>query len=210
LNTIKVDRQAQQLWYHDLLARQDNERNMKMGKGHAMTKKEKAINMEPLQAYKKYDHHLTVLIPGFANSKYVHPHAPEAKYAEALPHIDRISNSTARSKNVFHLGNQVDAVTPTNGGQATMNKSVQILTPTPGTDPMMKKRSEGHTRINPNIFREQQLSHNPITNPIPNHYENPYLLKQIRYFKGENGTSTSGTPRYLASVANNQILTEKH
>lgn len=177
-----------------------------------MTKKEKAINMEPLQAYKKYDHHLTVLIPGFANSKYVHPHAPEARYADALPHVDRLSNSTAKSKNVFNTAAGYDAVTPTHGAPSLMNKSVQIMTPQPGTDPIMtKKRSEGHTRINPNIFRGQQLNHNPITNPIPNHYENPYLLKQIKHFKGDNGTSASGTPRYLASVANQQILTtEKH
>lgn len=86
MNAMKAERTSQKNWYKNILDRQTMEKHGQYDKYHSMTRMEKGINHEPLQAYKGHDTHIAALVPGYTNSKYIHPYSPEARYAQVIQH----------------------------------------------------------------------------------------------------------------------------
>lgn len=209
LNASKAYKQENQRWYKQLLDRQQHEKDEIVTNGHTMTKKEKKINVDPLQAFKGADtSHITALLPGYANSKYIHPYSPEARYAHILQYKDLIVPAQKEhARSGAHLSQS--GLDVKGGGRSELSLATQADPNSPTV--LQQDDSSSNQRRNLAALLSPQASsnkweskHNPITNPIPGVMQNPYLISEFRRLNGNE----SKNPSFLGSIGSRTLTNQ--
>jgi hypothetical protein len=204
-----VNRQENQKWYKELLDRQQKEKDTIGLQANKMTHKEKKINIEPLHAYKDIDtSHITALLPGYANSKYIHPYSPEARYASILQYKNVIPRAPTRdSGTVGHNTNK-------SGFEMTMQHHTQPALVPPSEDikvehpdekPGVAQKRHLAALLSPSHANKFETAHNPITNPIPYNLQNPYLIQEFRKV-GTLPDENRKNGRYLRAAGSQSLV----
>lgn len=192
-----------------MLDRQQWEKDEITVKGHTMTKKEKKINVDPLQAYKGSDTtHITALLPGYANSKYIHPYSPEAKYSHILQYKDVVVPAPKEGGRPMRLNKSgIDLK-----GKSETTSPTAVVTHGEGTSPTLppEEHSSNQRRNLAALLSPQGSSqkwetrHNPITNPIPGNMQNPYLMSEFRKLHPVDSKSQS----YLGGIGSRTLTNQ--
>eukprot|EP01017_Pseudomicrothorax_dubius_P017941 TRINITY_DN2003_c0_g2_i1.p1 TRINITY_DN2003_c0_g2~~TRINITY_DN2003_c0_g2_i1.p1 ORF type:complete len:553 (-),score=180.62 TRINITY_DN2003_c0_g2_i1:128-1747(-) len=208
----KLEKKDQQSFYKDYLDKQKHDKDEKLVKTNAMARPEKDLNKDVLHAFKEGRNEVTALIPGFSNSKYIHPYSPEARYAQVLQHKKQggTMNTLRQSGNGFPEkqtnhdnifrpeGNTYSNSVAQLGGGRTVSlqqTNDNLVAASPGTRTIAAVASPvSNPHVSPSTY------HNPITNPIPGTIQNPYILKELRKSQNTQGRSL------LAQVASDNII----
>jgi hypothetical protein len=212
-------KQQNQNLYKDMLDKQtqENEEKWKLNK---MTKEEKKLNFDDLQAYKdSQTHTLYTLVPGY-HKMYHHfkgsnPNSPQLRtfgggQSQDLKQNGESGNgfldaaSSPQQRQFNNNPNQPAGM----AGMGTQNLNDQLgrYGPQQSSSPDVRGPPKDYTNntkvyssvnLNPaqqnNIFSvtySQTKGHNPVTNPLPFNVQNPYILKEIEKLK----VPTSGNP----------------
>eukprot|EP01017_Pseudomicrothorax_dubius_P040336 TRINITY_DN629_c0_g3_i1.p1 TRINITY_DN629_c0_g3~~TRINITY_DN629_c0_g3_i1.p1 ORF type:complete len:519 (+),score=175.78 TRINITY_DN629_c0_g3_i1:122-1678(+) len=198
----KLEKQDQHRMYKDYLDKQKQDKDEKAVKTNAMARTDKLLNKEVLHAFKDGKSEVTALIPGYSNSKYIHPYSPEARYAQILQHKKQgatITNGQDNQRTIF----QPEPVNqPIDIGSSSQRAMVRQSSDA-GFQQNSNYRNAGpaSTIVSPTASPISPSIYNPITNPIPGYNQNPYINREFRKSQGSLGNRS-----VLAQAANNNII----